>query len=180
MVRICIYIYISICIYFHFRNSEVGQAGSTQKQRSRPPLSAQSIDFFFRCCNLIATSSGNWTYLTYRSSETRWLPRKIPIMNGCCCCLTDLMTMDICVSQLLIHRDRIKSTSMNTSGVHSIQFKNQPTSWDVNKVRFFLKWRFKLPIWYLGSDNANANFDWLTLTCGLFGLVYNIITPVLR
>ena len=47
-----IYIYISICIYFHFRNSEVGQAGSTQKQRSRPPLSAQSIDFFFRCCNL--------------------------------------------------------------------------------------------------------------------------------
>lgn len=203
MVRICIYIYTFLYVFIFI-------SGIQRLVKQDPPKSSEAdrlfplkaSTFFFVVATSgkltkplkalgfvasrvffgppIATSSGNWTYLTYRSSETRWLPRKIPIMNGCCCCLTDLMTMDIRVSQLLIHRDRIKSTSMNTSGVHSIQFKNQPTSWDVNKVRFFLKWRFKLPIWYLGSDNANANFDWLTLTCGLFGLVYNIITPVLR
>lgn len=153
--------------------SEVGQAGSTQKQRSRPPLSAKSIDFLFfvfvatsgkltkplkalgfvasRCFFLalkFATSSGNWTYLTYRSSETRWLPRKIPIMNGCRCCLTDLMTMDIRVSQLLIHRDRIKSTSMNTWEFTQYNSKTQPTSWDVNKVRFFF--------WNGGSNCPNG------------------------
>ena len=101
-------------------------------------------------------------------------------MNGCCCCLTDLMTMDGRVSQLLIHRDRIKSTSMNNLEFTQYNSKtSQPVGMSI-KCAFFLKWRFKLPIWYLGSDNANANFDWLTLTCGLFGLVYNIMTPVLR
>ena len=67
--------------------------------------------------------------------------------------------MDIRVSQLLIHRDRIKSTSMNTWEFTQYNSKtSQPVGMSIKCV-FFLKWRFKLPIWYLGSDNANANFD---------------------
>ena len=48
MVIICIYIYTFLYVFIFISGmSEVGQAGSTQKQRSRPPLSAKSIDFLF-------------------------------------------------------------------------------------------------------------------------------------
>ena len=59
-------------------------------------------------------------------------------MNGCCCCLTDLMTMDIRVSQLLIHRDRIKSTSMNTWEFTQYNSKtSQPVGMSIKCVFFF-------------------------------------------
>lgn len=48
MVIICIYIYTFLYVFIFISGmAEVGRAGSTQKQRSRPPLSAKSIDFLF-------------------------------------------------------------------------------------------------------------------------------------